>query len=149
VLKPGGTITLTEAEMESFFAVHPDHEDWAYLVQAQYDHFARFGNVMAGRTLGTMLVQAGFVDVDSRALGFHFFRGGKDPGALRRYVEYVAGFLEPAIPRLAEALDRDPERLQRGVDHLRSIPDHPMGAMTFVVYRARAANVSFGLEDNA
>ncbi len=138
VLRPGGTITLTEAENESFYSVHPDHEDWAYLVQAQYDHFARFGNVMAGRTLGVMLARAGFAEVTSRALGFHFFQGGGEPGALRRHVEYLAGFLEPEIPRLAEDLGRDPLRLQRGVDHLRSIPDHPMGAITFVVYRAQA-----------
>lgn len=135
VLRGGGTIALTERDYAAF-KVFPLSEDWDYVEAAQYALFARNGDPVAGRALGTLLVRAGFADVRAAALGRHYFAGQADHG-LERYVDYWLGFLEPGVARMA-AIGFDEERLRRGLAHLRSLPDRPDGALTQVVYRAHA-----------
>ncbi|MCK6476254.1 MAG: methyltransferase domain-containing protein [Phycisphaerales bacterium] len=114
VLRPGGTITINETEYTTF-KVWPLSEDWDHLEQAQYEHFRRHGQALIGRRLGAMLHTAGFAEVRSGPMGFHFFRGtpGQD-AALRAHCEYLAGFLEPAIPEF-EKMGFDRDRLSRGI----------------------------------
>ena len=134
VIAPGGTITVNETEYESFH-VWPEHDDWEYLEQAMFRHFQAHGQAHAGRRLGTLLVEAGFTDVTSRLVGFHFFaRPGCD--ALRRHTHYTADYIAPAIPEFVAA-GADEARLRRGLDHLLSIPGDPHGAFSQMVYRAR------------
>jgi ubiquinone/menaquinone biosynthesis C-methylase UbiE len=135
VLRPGGTITINETDYTTF-KVWPPSPDWNAMEKAQHDHFARAGNEIAGRRLAGLLASAGFSGVTSRIMGFHFNRAS-DSTALRAHAEYLAGFLEPAVPALAE-LGYDEASLSRGVEHLRRVvPDHPEGACTNIVYRAR------------
>jgi ubiquinone/menaquinone biosynthesis C-methylase UbiE len=133
VLRHGGTIALTETDYTTF-KVTPLSPDWDQLEAAQYDFFARHGNPIAGRMLGNLLSAAGFSGVKSRPVGFHFFAGEHDD-ALRRHVEYVAGFIAPGMPQLA-ALGYDPSVLERGLDHLRRVPAMAGGSFTQIVYRA-------------
>jgi ubiquinone/menaquinone biosynthesis C-methylase UbiE len=137
VLRPGGTITCTETDY-STFAVHPPSPDWDALARAQYQYFAGHGQPYAGRMLGAWLTQAGFADVHSAPVGCHFFHDGREAAALRAHVDYVAAFLEPYLDELAAATGADRGALQRGVDHLRRLPNDPLGATTQIVYRARA-----------
>jgi ubiquinone/menaquinone biosynthesis C-methylase UbiE len=134
VLRPGGTIAATETDYTTF-KVTPESPDWDRLEAAQYAFFARHGNPIAGRQLGNLLAAAGFSAVDNRPVGFHFF-AGETSGALRRHAEYVADFLAPGIPQLAE-LGYDRAALVRGIAHLRRVPSLPDGSMTQIVYRAR------------
>jgi ubiquinone/menaquinone biosynthesis C-methylase UbiE len=135
VLRPGGTITINETDYTTF-KVWPPSPDWDVLEQAQHDHFARAGNPIAGRRLAGLLAEAGFADVSSRIMGFHFSNAA-DAGALRAHAEYIAGFLDPAVPPLA-AQGADEAALRRGVEHLRRVvPSHPEGSFTNIVYRAR------------
>ncbi len=139
VLRPGGTITINETDYTTF-KVWPPSPDWDALERAQHDHFARAGNPIAGRRLGGLLAAAGFAGVSVRIMGFHFNRAS-DGAALRAHAEYIAGFLGPAVPALAN-LGRDEASLHQGVDHLRRVvPEHPEGAFTNVVYRARARRI--------
>lgn len=134
VLRPGGTITVTEVDYTAF-KVLPPSDAWDYLESAQYEFYARHGNPVAGRQIGVLLSTAGFADVRSKPVGFHFFAGGGN--GLRKHVEYVAEFIEPGIPKLT-AMGFDCERLQQGIAHLRSIPDRSDGAISQIIYRAHA-----------
>lgn len=136
VLKPGGTITLTETDYDTF-RTYPDDPDVEYLYQGLDDLFARKGNPIVGRMLGPLLLEAGFGDVGNGPVGFHFF---KDPANddLRVYIGYIAAFTEAAIPQMREELDLDEARLLRGLKVLKAIPDHPMGAAGQIVFRAKA-----------
>lgn len=139
VLKRGGSIALTETDYTAF-RVHPPSGAFDDLDRAQYDYFERFGNPIIGRLLGPLLLEAGFAEVTNGPVGFHFFNDGEkgvQSRRLRAQSEYMAAFLEPAIPQMAEQLDRDPERLQEGIEHLRRVPDLPRGSITQVVYRAQ------------
>lgn len=135
VLRPGGTAAIAETDY-THFKVYPLSDDWDLVEAAQYEHFRRHGNPIAGRRLGTMLAQAGFGCVTSTGIVFHFSTA-TDPVALRAHTDYVAGFLEPALPALA-ALGFDLSRLRRGLAHWRTLPDHPEGAVSHVAYKAIA-----------
>jgi SAM-dependent methyltransferase len=133
-IRPGGTISVNETEYESFH-VWPEHDDWEYLEAAMFRHFQAHGQAHAGRRLGPLLVEAGFREVTSRLVGFHFFaRPGCDD--LRRHTHYTADYIAPAIPAFV-SLGYDEARLRRGLDHLLSIHADPHGAFTQMVYRAR------------
>ena len=134
VLLPGGTITVTEVDYTAF-KVLPSSAAWDYLESAQYEFYARHGNPVAGRQIGVLLMTAGFTQVRSKPVGFHFFADGGN--GLRKHVEYVAEFIEPGIPKLT-AMGFDREQLQQGVAHLRSIPDYSDGSISQIVYRAHA-----------
>jgi ubiquinone/menaquinone biosynthesis C-methylase UbiE len=132
VLRPGGTIAATETDYTTF-QVTPLSTDWDLLAAAQYAFFARHGNPIAGRQLGNLLLAAGFSAITSGPVGFHFFAGAGD--GLRHHVDYVAGFMDPAIPQLAE-LGYDLAALRRGIEHLRRVPAAAGGSLTQIVYRA-------------
>lgn len=136
VLRPGGTISLTETDYTSFRVVPPS-EDFDALARAQRQHYALHGAVDIGRRLGPLLVAAGFDDVRNGPVGFHFFAGdGSDE--LRRYTEYTVAHLELGVPAMVRALGVDEEPLRRGLELLRRLPDDPRGSMTQIVYRAHA-----------
>ena len=134
VLAPGSTITVIETEYDSFH-VWPQNADWNYLMAAMYRYFELHGEPLAGKRLGPLLVAAGFTRVCNELAGVHFFAA---PGcdALRRHVDYTVGYVGPAIPEFI-ALGFDEARLQRGLEHLLSLPEHPQAAFTHHVYRAR------------
>ena len=143
MLRPGGTITINETEYTTF-KVWPLSEDWDHLEAAQYEHFRRHGQAVIGRRVGAMLHAAGFAEVRSGPMGFHFFRGTPEQdAALRAHCEYLAGFLEPAIPEF-EKMGFDRDRLGRGIGHLRRLPELPEAAITNVVYRASAVRPRTG-----
>lgn len=136
VLKPGGTIVLTETDYTTF-KIHPGHPDYDYLEQIQFDYFDRFGQAYAGRLQGNWLLEAGFREIRNGPVGFHFCFG-QDPSRLRAHVDYVVGFLEPSLPNLAASLGADLIRLRRGLEHFRSIAGRPDACVTQLAYRAHA-----------
>lgn len=136
VLKRGGRIVVCETDY-STFKVHPESPNYDYLEQAQYDYFERHGCATAGRLLGPWLTAAGFVEVQNVLAGFHHYQVPGDD-RLSQHANYVAEFIEPTVERLATSLDLDADRLQLGVEHLRSVGADPRGAMTQIVYRALA-----------
>lgn len=136
VLRPRGTIALVETDYTTF-KVWPPSRDWDALEQAQHDHFLEHGCEIAGRRLGTWLHEAGFSSVRSGPMGFHFFAADNTEG-VRVHANYIADFLEPAIPALA-ARSANADVLSRGIAHLRSLHTHPGAAITNIVYKAFAS----------
>lgn len=135
VLRPGGTITSIETDYATF-KVWPQNPDWDVLERAQHEHFRRHGDAHAGRSLARRLGEAGFARASATLIPFHFTTS-EDAAALRRHVEYIAGFLGPAVPGL-EALGFPREPLLRGVEYLKSLWRNPEGSTTNVIYRVRA-----------
>jgi SAM-dependent methyltransferase len=134
VLAPGGTITINETDY-SFLQVWPPSEDIDYLADAQRALFGVHGNPMIGRSLGALLADAGFRQVAAGPIGFHHFTGGGD--GLRRFADYLLGFMDPMVVDLA-GLGFDEGRLRAGGAALRALPDRPPASLTQIVFRARA-----------
>jgi SAM-dependent methyltransferase len=135
VLRPGGTITCVETDYATF-KVWPQNPDWDVLERAQYEHFRARGDAHAGRALAPRLAAAGFAEVRATLIPFHF-TASHHREALRRHVEYIAGFLGPAVPGLA-TLGFDRGALLRGVEFLRTLWQNPGASVTNVIYRVRA-----------
>lgn len=138
VLKPGGTITITEPDYDSF-RTWPTSPDYRYYVEAQRDLFAMSGNPLIGRMLGAVLTETDWRGVRANPIGFHYFYG-QDGDELRQYMEYAVEFMEPMVVRLVEQLGRDEGRLRRGVEFFRDLPNQPGASLTQLVYRATATN---------
>jgi len=142
VLRPGGSIALTETDYE-LVAVHPSSPDVEALFRAQHEHFARHGQPHAGRELGAWLAASGFTAVTNEIAGFHFFTGSEeDTERLRAHAFYNVGFLEPAVAPMVRTLGADERVLRRGIEHLRGLADQPGAAMTQIVFRARGRRPS-------
>jgi SAM-dependent methyltransferase len=135
VLVPGGSITINETDYSMFHAWPPD-PDLEYLGAGQRAVFAGHGNPVAGRSLGALLVGAGFARVQSRPIGFHHFTGEGD--RLRRFADYLLGFLEPMVPRMVEQ-GFDEARLRAAIATGRRLADLPSASLTQIVFRASAS----------
>jgi len=138
VLADGGTITINETDY-SMFHVWPPDDDLDYLGAAQRAVFAGHGNPVIGRSLGALLVEAGFRDVRARPIGFHHFSGD----GLANFADYLLGFLEPMVPRMVEQ-GFDEARLRAAIAAGRALATRPAASLTQIVFRARATRSGTG-----
>ncbi|MFB2772500.1 class I SAM-dependent methyltransferase [Pelatocladus sp. BLCC-F211] len=137
VLKPGGTITITETDYMNFL-IWPESNDYRYLQNSLYELFHHTGGQPhIGRVLGPLLLSAGFSKVTNTPLGIHYFRslGNED---LRNFIEWLYCVIESTINHMTQKLGKNPERLRSGLEFFRSIPDQSESAATAVIYRALA-----------
>lgn len=133
VLKPGGSITITETDYN--FVIHPENPDFTELMIAWRQLFVSRGSPLIARALGPALLDAGFTPVSNRVWGFHHF---VQPGSnqLARTTNYIADFMEPECRLMAQTQGRDEGTLRRGITALRSLASQPAGSMTGSIYRA-------------
>ncbi len=134
VLKPDGTICLTETDYTSI-VIWPESEAFAEFRAAFCRLFsAAGGNPYIGRRLGPLLAQAGYYKTRVEAWSYHYFRSLQHED-LRTFVEYVHAFLEPTLPRIL-ALGYDEARMRQGLREFLATPNHAEGSATVTVYRA-------------
>ena len=135
VLRPGGTIRIIETDYSMVHFLPPDPAVEP-LFTAQRLLFERNGNAMTGRSLGALLAAAGFREPKNVIAGVHCFAG--DGGAFRAVVDYMLGFLEPMIPRMAAELGVDRGALELAARTFGAFPDRPESSFTQIVFRATA-----------
>jgi len=133
VLAAGGTITINETDYSMFHAWPPEPA-LEYLAAGQRALFEGNGNPVIGRSLGAVLIEAGFRQVRSRPIGFHHFTGPESQ--LPAFADYLLGFLEPMVPRMVEA-GFDEARLRAAVAAGRALASKPAASLTQIVFRAQ------------
>lgn len=143
VLRPGGTIQLTETDYASLRVSPPDEAIRAFL-EAFVAHFNRHGDAHAGMRLGPLLEQAGFVDVDNRMVGLHLWCPGRRE-ELHRFARYLLGFLTPERPALlaaaaaSDAASHSPmqaERIAEGHQRFARLSERDDAALSISFYQA-------------
>jgi len=138
VLRPGGSIHLTETDYGSL-RVSPPDAAIETLVDAFVAHFNRHGNAHAGPTLGSALEQLGFSCVTIDMVGFHFWApSGRTQ--LHEFCAYLLSFITPELPALeaAAAAAAEAALIRRGHDRFQALAERPDGALSISVYQARA-----------
>jgi ubiquinone/menaquinone biosynthesis C-methylase UbiE len=101
VLRPGGTIHLTETDYASLRVSPPDAAIEA-LLAAFVAHFNRHGDAHAGPRLGPLLEQAGFSAVRNQMVGIHHWcPSGREQ--VHQFGTYLLEFIRPELPALLEA----------------------------------------------
>ncbi len=137
VLKPGGTITLTETDYRTI-AIYPDLQDYNYLRNSLSELlFAAGGNPYIGQNLATVLSNSCFKKVSNIPFGFHY-SNSTERNELSQFIDYIYAWLEPTKEEAIAKLAKDPERLSPGLEFFRTLPEHPEGAITAIIYRATA-----------
>jgi ubiquinone/menaquinone biosynthesis C-methylase UbiE len=137
VLKPGGTIILTETDYRTLL-IWPESPDYQYFQDAFCELFYESGgNPSMGRILGSLLHSVGFCEVTNTPQGLCYFNGSNNQD-LCNFVKYVCSFFEPLITHLEKKLGKDHHRLKAGFEFFRSLPEQPESAVTAVVYRGSA-----------
>ena len=137
VLKPGGTITITETDYRTVL-VTPKSSDYRYLLDSLCElMLLAKGNPYIGQSLGFLLSQAGFSQMDNQPFPvYHSY--SLDFGEFVNFVEYVDSWLAPVVKQAAEELDKNMQKLNAGLDWFRSIIDRDEGAISATIYRATA-----------
>ncbi|MBE9044439.1 methyltransferase domain-containing protein [Pleurocapsales cyanobacterium LEGE 10410] len=137
VLKPGGTITLTETDYRTIL-ITPESSDYRYLMDSLCELLLQAkGNPYMGQSLATLLNQAGFERVNNQPVSFHYAHC-LNSEELRGFIEYVYSWLAPIVDRAVINLGKDRQKLQAGLDWFGSISDRDDGAVSATIYRAHA-----------
>lgn len=137
VLKPKGTITITETDYRTI-VITPHSADYQYLQDGLCKLLLQSGgNPYMGQSLGNLLIDAGFNNVENKALSFHYC-SQKNRLQLQQFISYVDSWLAPTIPQIATKLGKDKGRLVSGLEWFRSIGSKDNSTVTAVIYRASA-----------
>jgi ubiquinone/menaquinone biosynthesis C-methylase UbiE len=137
VLKPGGTITLTETDYRNML-VTPESADYRYLIDSLCELLLQAkGNPYMGQSLGTLLLQAGFQQINNQPFPVHHAYS-LNRQELKDFIDYVDSWLAPTVEQAVAELGKDLPRLQAGLDWFRRISDRQDGAISATIYRASA-----------
>jgi ubiquinone/menaquinone biosynthesis C-methylase UbiE len=137
VLKPGGTITITETDYRTML-VTPESADYRYLIDSLCELLLQAGgNPYIGQSLGSLLLQSGFQQINNQPFPVHHAYSS-DRQALKDFIDYVDSWLAPTVEQAVAELGKDLLRLQAGLDWFRRISDRHDGAISATIYRASA-----------
>ncbi|MCP9903517.1 methyltransferase domain-containing protein [Cyanobium sp. BA5m-21] len=137
VLRPGGTIHLTETDYTSLQVSPPDRAIQA-LLTAFVAHFNRHGDAHAGPRLGPLLEQAGFTAVSNQMVGIHHWcPSGREQ--VHDFCTYLLGFIEPELPALLAAAPSAEvaARIALGAQRFGQLGQRPDGAISLSIYQGR------------
>jgi len=137
VLRPSGTIHLTETDYASLRVSPPDPAIEAFLA-AFVSHFNRHGDAHAGPRLGPLLEQAGFTAVDNRIVGLHHWCPSQR-AELERFSTYLLQFISPELPALLAEAESPAaaEGIRQGHDRFARLCERHDASMTICAYQAR------------
>lgn len=139
VLKPGGTITITETDYRTIL-ITPESSDYRFLIDSLCQLLLQAeGHPYIGQSLGTLLAQAGFEQINHQPFPVHhsYIR---DSQKLREFIEYVDSWLAPTVEQAVTKLGKNPQRLKAGLNWFRSIAKRHNGAVSATIYRATGVN---------
>ncbi len=137
VLRPGGTIHITETDYASLRVSPPDPAIEAML-SAFVAHFNRHGNAHAGPALGPWLEQAGFTEVHNAMVGIHHWCPSRRDD-VQDFCSYLLGFIEPERSALltAAATPHAAALIKTGLERFARLAERPDGAISLSAYQAQ------------
>ena len=144
VLRPGGTIHLTETDYGSLRVSPPDAAIEA-LLQTFVVHFNRHGNAHAGPSLGPLLEAVGFSQVAVEMGGFHFWCPSRRT-QLRDFCSYLLQFITPELPALEAAArsKADAALIRSGHGRFAALAERRDGSLSISAYQARGEKAAAG-----
>jgi len=139
VLRPGGTIHLTETDYGSLRVSPPDAAIETFLA-AFVAHFNRHGDAHAGPRLGPLLQQAGFSEVDNRIVGVHHWSPSQQE-QVQDFCAYLLEFITPELPALLTAAPdaATAARIETGAHRFARLSGQPDGAISVSIYQGRGS----------
>jgi len=133
VLRPGGTIHLTETDYATLRTSPPDLVVREFL-DAFVAHFNRFGDAHAGPRIGPLLEQVGFVGVANQMRGIHHWCPSGRQG-IRSFCNYLLEFMKPEFAALAAQPGADAGRLSEGLDRFERLAVSDEASISISTYK--------------
>lgn len=135
VLRPGGRIDLTDTDYGLFRATPRDAAIDAFLA-AFVEHFDAHGDSGVGPRLGPLLEASGFVAVDSRMHGLHFWCPSRAT-ALETFTAYILDFVRPELAAMTAGRScDDAASINLGAERFGSLATLPDGSFSATIWRA-------------
>ena len=134
VLKPGGSITLTETDYASITTYPPSAEYDDYMQQF-IKYFNQNGDAYVGRRLGSLLEASGLEEVTNRVIGYNWWNS-QHAEKMAAHIDYLLEFIEPLLSEVAAETDCDLQRLEAGASYFKSLKSRPDAAISHMFYRA-------------
>jgi ubiquinone/menaquinone biosynthesis C-methylase UbiE len=138
VLRPGGTIHLTETDYASLRVSPPDAAIDA-LLQAFITHFNRHGDAHAGPRLGPWLEQSGFCEVSVEMVGIHHWCPSQR-STVEGFCRYLLEFIRPELPalRASASSSAEAEAISAGLERFARLAERSDAAISISAYQAQA-----------
>ena len=142
VLRPGGTIHITETDYASLRVSPPDAAIEA-LLSAFIAHFNRHGHAHAGPALGPWLEQAGFQEVTVEMVGIHHWCPSQHQ-QLQEFCRYLLGFIQPELGAMQAAAPNaaDANWIETGLERLERLAERPDGSISISAYQAQGMKLA-------
>ena len=139
VLKPGGTIHLTETDYASLRTAPPDAAIDTML-QAFTTHFHRHGNAHAGPCLGPWLEEAGYVNVSNQMVGLHYWCPSQR-NRVQSFANYLLGFISPEEQALINSCsDHDQQQaIRKGFQRFAELGKRNNASISISIYQAKGS----------
>ena len=137
VLRPGGTIHITETDYASL-RTSPADESIEAMLNAFIAHFNRHGNAHAGPALGPWLEQMGFTNVSVQMESVHHWCLSKRQ-QMHDFCNYLYEFINPERETLLES-EPNPRRatlIQNGFNRFKTLAAQADGSISISFYQAR------------
>lgn len=134
VLKPGGSITLTETDYASI-TTYPQSAAYDEYMRQFIKYFNQHGDAYVGRRLGSLLEKSGFEEVMNRVIGYNWWNS-QHAEKMAAHIDYLMEFIEPLLGEVARATGSDLKRLEAGVSYFKSLKTLPESAISHIFFRA-------------
>jgi ubiquinone/menaquinone biosynthesis C-methylase UbiE len=138
VLRPGGTIHLTETDYASL-RVSPPDPAIEVLLQAFINHFNHHGDAHAGPRLGPWLEHSGFREASVEMVGIHHWCPSQR-SSVEGFCRYLLEFIRPELPalRAAASSSAEAEAISAGLERFARLAERSDAAISMSAYQAHA-----------
>jgi ubiquinone/menaquinone biosynthesis C-methylase UbiE len=137
VLRPGGTIHLTETDYASLQLSPPDPAITA-LLEAFIAHFNLHGDAHAGPRLGSLLEQTGFCQVRSQMVGIHHWCPSQRD-QVQTFCSYLLEFIRPELEELLAGAggEEQANQIRSGLERFARLAERADGTISISAYQAQ------------
>jgi ubiquinone/menaquinone biosynthesis C-methylase UbiE len=136
VLRPGSKVYCTEVMNSSFFLEPYSPNIWKYWMAFNDYQYENAGDPFIGVKLGNLLSWAGFRDIESRVIHWHF--DNRCPEKRRKAVIFWKDLLLSASEKLLEAKYIDQENLEKTVEEFNKVSKDPNAVFYYSFMQAEA-----------
>jgi len=136
VLRPGSQIVINEVMNSSFFLEPYSPHVWQYWMSFNDYQTKIGGDPFIGMKLGNMLLSAGFRDIKTTVLTWHY--DNREPQKRKQQIEFWADLLLSAADQLIQAKFIEPKIVALAKEELERVQNDPHAVFHYSFMQAQA-----------
>lgn len=136
VLKPGGTVYVTEVMNSSFFLDPYSPSVWKYWMAFNDYQYENAGDPFVGAKLGNLLMALGFKDIQTQVKTWHL--DNRQPEKRKETIEFWSDLLLSGADQLINEKIVTEELVQKAQDELKAVANNPDAVFFYSFIQASA-----------